>query len=62
MIRAFSINRFRGDPALFDDGRAFIAERTGWPDLGLVPWFPDAPSGFRPRMRQTCAGGRQGAP
>lgn len=42
MIRGFVINRFRGDPALFDAGRAFIAARTGWPDLGLVPWFPDA--------------------
>ncbi|CAM3722385.1 cobyric acid synthase [Paracoccus yeei] len=42
MIRGFLVNRFRGDPALFDAGRAFIAQRTGWPDLGLVPWFPDA--------------------
>ena len=42
MIRGFLINRFRGDPRLFDDGRSFIAARTGWPDLGLVPWFPDA--------------------
>jgi adenosylcobyric acid synthase len=42
MIRGFLINRFRGDPALFDAGRAFIGQRTGWPDLGLVPWFPDA--------------------
>ena len=42
MIRGFLINRFRGDPMLFDAGRAFIAERTGWADLGLVPWFPDA--------------------
>ena len=42
MIRGFLINRFRGDPALFDGGRAFIRQRTGWPDLGLVPWFPDA--------------------
>ncbi|WP_062560526.1 cobyric acid synthase [Paracoccus aminovorans] len=42
MIRGFIINRFRGDPALFDAGRAFIAQRTGWPDLGLVPWFADA--------------------
>ena len=42
MIRGFLINRFRGDPALFDAGRAFIEQRTGWPDLGLVPWFPDA--------------------
>lgn len=42
MIRGFVINRFRGDPALFDGGRACIRQRTGWPDLGLVPWFPDA--------------------
>ncbi|RDW13213.1 cobyric acid synthase [Paracoccus thiocyanatus] len=42
MIRGFVINRFRGDPALFDAGRAFIAARTGWPDLGMVPWFADA--------------------
>lgn len=42
MIRGFIVNRFRGDPALFDAGRAFISERTGWPDLGLVPWFDAA--------------------
>ncbi|SMO51729.1 cobyric acid synthase [Paracoccus laeviglucosivorans] len=42
MIRGFIVNRFRGDPSLFDGGRSFIAKRTGWPDLGLVPWFPDA--------------------
>lgn len=42
MIRGFVINRFRGDPALFDAGRSFIAQRTGWPDLGLVPWFAEA--------------------
>ncbi len=42
MIRGFLINRFRGDPSLFADGRAYIAARTGWPDLGLVPWFTDA--------------------
>lgn len=42
MIRGFIVNRFRGDPSLFDAGRRFIAQRTGWPDLGLVPWFADA--------------------
>ncbi|QRZ14669.1 cobyric acid synthase [Paracoccus methylovorus] len=42
MICGFIVNRFRGDPSLFDAGRRFIADRTGWPDLGLVPWFPDA--------------------
>jgi adenosylcobyric acid synthase len=42
MIRGFIVNRFRGDPALFDDGMRIVAERTGWPALGLVPHFPDA--------------------
>jgi adenosylcobyric acid synthase len=41
-IKAFLINRFRGDPALFDDGRAEIERRTGWTALGVVPHFPDA--------------------
>ncbi|HEY0648731.1 cobyric acid synthase, partial [Phenylobacterium sp.] len=41
-IRGFLINKFRGDPALFDDGRAEIARRTGWADLGMAPWLPAA--------------------
>ena len=42
MIRGFLINKFRGDPTLFDDGRAEIARRTGWADCGMVPWLPAA--------------------
>ncbi|MGR3376735.1 cobyric acid synthase [Salipiger abyssi] len=42
MIAGFLINRFRGDPSLFDDGYALIADRTGWPGFGVLPWFPDA--------------------
>ncbi|TYC50384.1 cobyric acid synthase [Rhodobacterales bacterium] len=41
-IHGFLINRFRGDPSLFDDGMREISERTGWRGLGVVPWFPDA--------------------
>ncbi|MBV9077119.1 MAG: cobyric acid synthase [Methylobacteriaceae bacterium] len=41
-IRAFLVNKFRGDPALFADGEAAIVARTGWPSLGIVPWFPEA--------------------
>ena len=37
LIRGFIVNRFRGDPALFASGMTFIAERTGWLPLGLVP-------------------------
>lgn len=42
MIVGFIVNRFRGDPSLFVDGMKRIANQTGWPSLGLVPYFPDA--------------------
>ncbi len=44
MIRGFLINKFRGDPSLFQDGRAEIVRRTGWPDLGMAPWLTAARS------------------
>lgn len=42
MIRGFLVNKFRGDPRLFDDGYQEIERRTGWPGLGVVPWFAAA--------------------
>jgi adenosylcobyric acid synthase len=42
MIKGFLINKFRGDPSLFDDGHRLIADRTGWQGLGVIPWFPHA--------------------
>ena len=41
-IRAFLVNKFRGDPALFEDGLAEIVRHTGWPSLGVLPWFAEA--------------------
>jgi len=41
-IRGFMINKFRGDSALFTEAMAQIAAHTGWPALGLVPFFTDA--------------------
>ena len=42
LIKAFMINKFRGDPDLFTDGYKAISDRTGWTGLGVVPWFKDA--------------------
>ncbi len=44
LICGFIVNKFRGDPALFADGMARIAQATGWAELGLVPFFPGARS------------------
>lgn len=38
-IRAFMVNKFRGDPALFADGLRTVAEMTGWHSMGIVPWL-----------------------
>ena len=42
MIVGFIVNRFRGDPTLFADGMKDIERRTGWPALGLLPFFEHA--------------------
>lgn len=42
LVAGFLVNRFRGDPTLFEAGLKAIAERSGWPSLGLIPYFPDA--------------------
>ena len=39
MIRGFLINKFRGDPALFEDGYAQIAALSGWRGMGVMPWL-----------------------
>jgi adenosylcobyric acid synthase len=42
MIGGFLINKFRGDPTLFDDGYRMIEARTGWRGFGVLPHFPAA--------------------
>ncbi len=42
MIRGFLINKFRGDPALFEDGYREIERRSGWQGLGVIPWLKAA--------------------
>ena len=42
LVAGFVVNRMRGDASLFDQGMETIADRTGWPPLGLIPHFPAA--------------------
>lgn len=42
MVAGFLINKFRGDPRLFDKGYEAIEARTGWRGYGVLPFFPDA--------------------
>lgn len=42
LIKGFFINKFRGDPTLFDAGCDAIVNDTNWPCHGVIPWFSDA--------------------
>jgi adenosylcobyric acid synthase len=42
MVRGFLINKFRGDPRLFDEGYRIIGARTGWRGFGVLPFFSEA--------------------
>lgn len=41
-IKAFIVNKFRGDINLFDEALIEIEKRTDWASLGVLPWFRDA--------------------
>jgi adenosylcobyric acid synthase len=42
LVAGFLINKFRGDPRLFDEGCRLIEARTGWRGFGVLPWLADA--------------------
>jgi adenosylcobyric acid synthase len=42
MIQGFVINKFRGDPTLFDDGYRLIEAKTSWRGFGVLPYFTRA--------------------
>ena len=44
MIQCFLINKFRGNPRLFDDGVLAMETQTGWSCLGVIPWLSAAAS------------------
>jgi adenosylcobyric acid synthase len=41
LLAGFIINKFRGDPALFQEGERIIERRTRRPVLGVLPYAPD---------------------
>ncbi len=62
LIEGFIVNKFRGDASLFETGMDFIAQRTGWRALGLLPYFDaagqlPAEDAFSLRDRRATTGG-----
>ena len=68
LMRAFAVNKFRGDLTLFEDGKRILEERTSRPCLGVFPYandidlddedslsIPDAPTGSAMPAGQRCA-------
>jgi adenosylcobyric acid synthase len=41
LVRAFLINKFRGEMSLLRPGLAELTSRTGVPFAGVLPWLPD---------------------
>jgi adenosylcobyric acid synthase len=62
-IKAFAINKFRGDAALFAEGERLIVERTGWESLGILPYLETAsrlPAEDSLDLQSSRAGGAEG--
>ncbi len=41
-LKGYIVNKFRGDPSLFDNAHPIIEARTGMRSLGVLPWFESA--------------------
>ncbi|GGL27029.1 cobyric acid synthase [Phycicoccus endophyticus] len=40
-LRAYAVNKFRGDPTVLEPGLATVTERTGMPCVGVLPWLEE---------------------
>lgn len=59
-VVGYLVNKFRGDPALFEPALSIIGDHTGWPSLGVLPWFTrarDLPAEDAMALDQRAAGG-----
>jgi adenosylcobyric acid synthase len=65
LVRGFVINKFRGDPALLDEGLLDLERRCGVPTLGVLPFLHDVAldaedslslAGHRPRSEHAPVG------
>lgn len=61
LVRAFAVNRFRGDPRLFDDGVAFLEDRLRIPCLGVFPFAPEIRVDEEDSVSIPADGGNDGA-
>ncbi len=41
LVKGLIVNRFRGDPTLFEEGVHILEQRSGLPVLGVIPWIED---------------------
>ncbi len=57
LVRSFAVNRFRGDPSLFEGGVNMLQARTGKPCLGVFPFLPGAPLDAEDGVSFESAGG-----
>ena len=62
LIKAFVINKFRGDPSLLDPGFAMLEARTGVPTIGVLPWWDLSHLPAEDALEWDALGTKSGAP